>query len=126
MWGGAAFFRCGTFRLPGERRVKKNCWEVKSCGRQPGGHKVKELGECPAASETRLEGAHGGHNAGRSCWVVAGTMCGGKVQGSFAQKYEACSDCEFYKSVKDEEGGDFMLSITLMNRLRKGQVPAPK
>jgi hypothetical protein len=24
--------------------IKINCWEFKKCGRQPGGHKEKELG----------------------------------------------------------------------------------
>jgi hypothetical protein len=28
---------------------KLNCWEVKKCGREPGGVKVKELGVCPAS-----------------------------------------------------------------------------
>ncbi|MGE5174112.1 MAG: two-CW domain-containing protein, partial [Betaproteobacteria bacterium] len=28
---------------------KLNCWEHKKCGRQPGGHKVAELGVCPSA-----------------------------------------------------------------------------
>ena len=28
-----------------------NCWEVKKCGREPGGKSVATLGVCPAASE---------------------------------------------------------------------------
>ena len=27
-----------------------NCWEVKQCGRQPGGPKAGEFGVCPAAT----------------------------------------------------------------------------
>ena len=27
-----------------------NCWEVKKCGREPGGAKVAELGVCPAST----------------------------------------------------------------------------
>ena len=42
--------------------VKLNCWEHKKCGRQPGGHRVQELGVCPAATNTELHGAHGGTN----------------------------------------------------------------
>lgn len=84
--------------------MKQNCWEFKKCGRGPGGAKVSELGICPATSEARMNGVHGGTNGGRTCWVVAGTLCGGKVQGSFANKLPTCMSCEFYKLVVKEEG----------------------
>ncbi len=83
---------------------KKNCWEVKGCGRELGGKDAKELGVCPAAIYKRLDGVHGGKNAGRVCWVVAGTMCAVRVQGTFAQEYRNCEECDFYQSVKEEEG----------------------
>ncbi len=97
---------------------KKNCWEFKQCGREAGGDKVKELGTCPASTEQRLDGMHGGFRAGRSCWVVAGTLCGGAVQGSFAKKYGNCEQCEFYKLVKQEEGLQFKMSSRLLAMLR--------
>jgi len=62
---------------------KLNCWEFKKCGRQPEGVHEHNLGTCPAPLERMLDGVHGGKNAGRACWVLAGTMCGGKVQGTF-------------------------------------------
>lgn len=31
------------------------------------------------------------------CWLQAGTMCGGKPQGKFADKYELCTECKVYK-----------------------------
>lgn len=86
-----------------ERREKLNCWEFKKCGRQPGGPKVAELGVCPAAAEQALDGAHGGKNAGRACWVVAGSLCGGKIQGTYAKKLLNCWRCEFMNKVKQEE-----------------------
>ena len=89
--------------------MKTNCWEFKKCGREPGGGKVAELGICPASTETRLNGAHGGQNAGRACWVVAGSMCGGKIQGTFAEKYQNCKICDFYMKVYSEEHGDFQM-----------------
>ncbi len=82
---------------------KKNCWEVKGCGRELGGKNAKELGVCPVAIYKRLDGVHGGKNAGRVCWVVAGTMCAVRVQGTFAQEYKDCTECDSYKSVKEEE-----------------------
>lgn len=86
-----------------EAKVKLNCWEHKKCGRQPGGHKVAELGVCPAAAEQALNGAHGGRNAGRACWVVAGSLCGGKIQGTYAKKLLNCWRCDFMNKVKIEE-----------------------
>jgi hypothetical protein len=84
-------------------KVKLNCWEHKKCGRQPGGHKVQELGVCPAAVNSELNGAHGGTNAGRACWVVAGSLCGGKIQGTYAKKLLNCWRCDFMNAVKREE-----------------------
>ena len=52
------------------------CHEVMNCGKP----------DCPA---------YGSDD--RRCWQTAGTFCGGKVQGMFAQKYENCSECSVYK-----------------------------
>jgi len=97
---------------------KLNCWEFKECGREPGGTNTSELGECPAAIEGRLDGIHDGSNAGRSCWVVAGTMCGGEIQGTFAKKFDNCQVCNFYKTIKEEEGVDCQFAATLLSSLR--------
>jgi hypothetical protein len=47
---------------------------------------------------------NGGLNGGRVCWALTGTLCGGKVQGTFAQKLGNCSECEFYRLVHEEQG----------------------
>ena len=83
--------------------VKMNCWEFKKCGRQPGGHKAADLGICPVTVHQDLHGAHDGKNAGRACWVVAGSLCGGKIQGTYAQKLTNCWRCDFMIAVKKEE-----------------------
>ena len=70
---------------------KLNCWEVKKCGREPHGAKATELGICPATSDTQYTGKNAGINASKYCWRVVGTLCGGKVQGTFAQKATNCS-----------------------------------
>jgi len=88
---------------------KSNCWEVKKCGREAGGAKTRELGVCPAASDRSVNGLNSGTNGGRICWAIAGTFCGGKVQGDFAQKASSCILCEVYKQVKQEEGSHFMM-----------------
>lgn len=98
--------------------TKLNCWEFKKCGREQGGVKAGELGVCPSAIETRLDGTHGGTRAGRACWVVAGTLCGGKEQGTFAHKYHNCEKCDFYQTVKKEEGSQYVYSIVLLQKIR--------
>jgi hypothetical protein len=99
--------------------AKLNCWEVKKCGRELGGAKSLELGVCKSSTETKLDGVHGGRSAGRACWVVAGSLCGGKVQGTYAQKIQNCLQCEFYKSVRNEEKSDFK-SLTNLLEIMKG------
>jgi hypothetical protein len=83
--------------------AKQNCWEYKNCGRQPGGHRTEELGVCPAATNQDLHSAHGGQSAGRACWAVAGSLCGGKIQGTYASKLLNCWRCDFMNMVKREE-----------------------
>ncbi len=92
---------------------KLNCWEFKKCGRQPGGHNVAKIGLCPASVEDRLDGEHGGINAGRACWVVVGTICDGEVQGTYTEKFKDCEQCDFYLSVIDEEYRMFKLPVML-------------
>ena len=84
--------------------AKLNCWEYKKCGRYLGGEKAKQCGTCVAAKETKTNGVNNGKNGGRCCWAVAGTLCGGSAQGSFATKLNNCFDCEFYWHVNSEEG----------------------
>ena len=98
--------------------MKQNCWEFNKCEREPGGQKAIELGVCPAAREEKLNGIHDGKNAGRACWVVSGTFCKGKVQGTFAEKHKSCFECDFYKKVKDEEFPQFILISNLVKIIR--------
>ena len=64
-----------------------NCWEFKKCGRERGGNNSKILGVCPAYPDH-----------GNECARLAGTLCGGKVQGTFAMKIDSCMKCEFFNS----------------------------
>jgi hypothetical protein len=97
--------------------AKKNCWEFKKCGREPGGSKSAEFGVCPASSEKRVNRVHGGMNGGRACWALTGTFCGGVVQGTFAAKLRNCMDCEFYKLVGTEEGSEYEGAKAILARL---------
>ena len=64
-----------------------NCWEFKKCGREAGGINAKKLGVCSAYP-----------HHGKRCAQVAGTLCAGKVQGTFAMKLLNCIECDFFQS----------------------------
>jgi PAS domain S-box-containing protein len=52
------------------------CWEVKKC----------DYKGCPVYGRKNVR-----------CWQIAGTHCGGEIQGHFARKYSDCKDCEVYR-----------------------------
>jgi len=96
---------------------KKNCWEAKNCGRITGGLKTKEFGVCPVYIETKVNGVNGGVNGGRACWAIAGSLCGGKVQGTFAEKLQNCTACDFYLLVRGEEKVNLVKSGDILAKL---------
>jgi len=104
------------------RKKPLNCWEVKGCGREPGGVNSEEKGVCPASVEKSLDGIHRGDNAGRSCWIIAGTFCDGRVQGTYAEKYNDCEKCDFFQRVMAEEkttineANDLLQAISIVSR----------
>ncbi len=97
---------------------KLNCWEFMKCGRGPEESRARNQEPCPAAAEKRLDTVHGGRRSGRACWVVAGTYCGGTIQGTFAQKQLACQRCDFYQKVHREEGDSIQNNKSLRQRLK--------
>lgn len=64
---------------------RTNCWEFKKCGQD-------QNGQCPAYPK-----------GGRICYLVAGTMCGGQVQGQYAMKIHNCRECDFYRALVVEK-----------------------
>jgi len=89
---------------------KMNCWDVKKCGRGPDSG-AEGATVCPAAKPGRFNGVNGGKYAGRFCWAVAGTFCfGNESQGSFAQKFRNCLNCNFLQQVDIEEGRFMILT----------------
>ncbi len=97
--------------------TKQSCWEFKRCGREPGGTRVEQLGVCPAAIAAKVDGLNGGHNGGRTCWAVSGTLCGGVVQGTFAMKMANCKDCDFFQLVLAEERLAYVRTADILARL---------
>ena len=100
---------------------RKNCWEFFNCGRQPGGDKEKEMGICPASIQFSLNGTNEGINGGRACWAVAGTMCKGKTQGTYAQKLGDCLRCEFYASIRQDQGGSLVTTKDILKKINESE-----
>ena len=101
------------------RRKYLNCWEYQRCGKEPGGARSSR-GVCPAALETTLDGANHGNNGGRSCWVVSGTLCNGRVHGSYEDKACECRKCAFMTRVEVEESLAFESDESLLSRYAVG------
>jgi len=63
--------------MESDKNVK--CWNYNNCG-----HGKDSL--CPAVDQ----------NAGKSCWLVAKTLCGGEVHGKHTERIKSCEGCGFY------------------------------
>lgn len=87
---------------------KANCWEIRNCGKQPGGRNVDHAGICPAANKIYATGVNGGFHAGRACWAIEKTFCGAGKHATPAEKQQTCGECIVYKQVKKEEGDHFI------------------
>ncbi len=99
-------------------QTKLNCWEYKKCEMQPGGEKAKLHGSCPAAIDERINGINGGENAGRACWAIAGTYCGGASKGIYALKIKDCMTCEFHELVVKEENKNYKNVSVLFKKIK--------
>ena len=62
----------------------KPCWEHMGC-KQESNHEES----CPAYP-----------HFGRICWAVAGTLCPGKIHGTYAQKIHDCHNCGYYRMIQ--------------------------
>lgn len=79
-----------------------NCWEMKDCKRT----------DCDGMKQ-----------ADTRCWQIAGTFCGGKVQGSFVEKHDNCKDCEVFKracpTLVDELGENLNNMLFLIRKQKR-------
>lgn len=94
---------------------KPNCWEFNRCDRRA---------ECPAATDHRLNGIHGGTNAGRACWIVAGTFCNQKAPRTLTGKIKNCTYCSFYQTLRKQEGANYLMILDLMKKLQRKHATA--
>lgn len=67
-------------------RRSRPCWDLRGCS-----PKIRRA--CPAWE----------FNLGHLCWFVNGTICRGKVQGSWPQKMKVCRSCDVFCQVMKAE-----------------------
>lgn len=97
--------------------MKKNCWEFKRCGKEPGGSHEHENGKCLVPLMSMYNGINDGHNGGRVCWLISGSLCGGEMQMAFSEKLKSCNTCDFYSTVTAEEGKNISMSLRALEDL---------
>lgn len=94
--------------------LRENCWEFFKCGRSPGGAHAAAFGICPTTISSQAEGINGGHNGGRMCWAIAGTLCAVGDQAHTNRGPDRCAACQFFRKVREEEGAaDLQLLMPL-------------
>ncbi len=71
-----------------EEDKKTPCWEYLKCGIETDPSRT-----CPAYPYF-----------GRICWAIAGTLCEGRIMGTYAQKIHECHNCPFYQLCHRGEG----------------------
>jgi hypothetical protein len=75
---------------PPEEDKKTQCWECLGCGIE-----TDPSRRCPAYPYF-----------GRTCWAIAGTMCQGKVMGTYAEKTNDCKQCPFFQRCQSTDDTD--------------------
>ena len=80
------------------------------------------MGLCPASTESRLRGINSGENGGRACWALTGTLCGNRVQGTFASKLGDCRQCDFFQLVQQEEANTCASTKAILRQLAKPDI----
>ncbi len=73
-----------------EEDKKTQCWQYIKCGIEK-----DPTRRCPAYPYF-----------GRICWAIAGTMCEGRVMGTYAEKIHECKNCPFYQKCHGIAGKD--------------------
>jgi hypothetical protein len=73
-----------------EKRVRVDVKPVQLVPGQPAKFEVQMNTHSETLGEDMVAVSSLKDNAGRICWAIAGTFCGDKVQGDFAQKSVSC------------------------------------
>ncbi|MCI5118739.1 MAG: hypothetical protein D3913_12480 [Candidatus Electrothrix sp. LOE1_4_5] len=75
-----------------------NCWELKKCGREPGGKNIEKYGLCFVSVSIN------GRNGGQFCWSLRESACESIMQECQVNELKECRQCTFYISIQESEG----------------------
>ncbi|MFO8051231.1 MAG: hypothetical protein R6V01_05970 [Thermoplasmatota archaeon] len=77
--------------------MNRNCWDIKDCGRGPGGRLTGELGECPVVNYalSKKKGVC-------SCWKVRIKDEKGRPVPNWARPEKNCLDCNVMEEVREK------------------------
>ena len=89
---------------------KLNCWEYKSCGREPGGLIAEQDGICPVSQAFDQDGINNGQAGGRICWRIYNRLAGLPSDRDLPVLIP-CKRCDFYRRVVFEEAEDIALPL---------------
>jgi len=78
------FFLISRRREGNKAISRKSCWIIKKCP-------PKRKKQCPAWE----------FRAGKLCWFINGTICGGVAQKGWKEKMKLCRSCEVLPSLPD-------------------------
>jgi hypothetical protein len=53
-------------------------------------------------------------------------MCDGRIQGTFASKFKGCCLCDFFGTIKQDEGKDLMKPPALLEIIAEESDMSPK
>lgn len=98
------FAQLDTAKFQNSHSVR--CWESKGC----------EMKDCPGYGNTE-----------NRCWYLAGTYCGGKIQGTFVDKCGGCRECGVFQETCPtlvEEVGEAVNNLLYL--VREGKKAAQK
>jgi hypothetical protein len=102
-----------------DEEARRNCWEIKACGLEPGGHRVEECGVCSVAQsgfdgDPATPGPNHGKGAGRTCWTVEDSFCQrntGLGEQTGLARFMVCKNCVVFREVCEQEGTGFDLGL---------------
>lgn len=77
-----------------------NCWDMKDCGRGPGGRLVGELGECPVV---KAVGSKEENGPDQKCWKVRIKDEKGRLVPNWSRPEKECLNCEVMDITREKE-----------------------
>lgn len=80
--------------------MKRNCWDIKKCGKGPKSGVETDIGNCPVVREC----TEGDPSSGRSCWKVRIKDDRGRLVPNWSRDDKDCLNCDVMDTLRKEDG----------------------